>query len=76
MTYVLKLKNVNSCVFFFAGKKIEYDPDFKGPMKNRSCTDILCLGLFVVFIGCWIGVACYGKLPCSYVWVNSKVVIF
>ncbi|XP_065169791.1 choline transporter-like 2 isoform X2 [Atheta coriaria] len=40
-------------------KKIEYDPDFKGPMKNRSCTDILCLGLFVVFIGCWIGVACY-----------------
>nr|CAB3266288.1 choline transporter-like protein 5 [Phallusia mammillata] len=32
------------------GKAREFDPDFKGPMKNRSCTDILCCLLFFVFI--------------------------
>ncbi|CAH0553591.1 unnamed protein product [Brassicogethes aeneus] len=36
------------------GKPIPYDPDFKGPLKNRSCTDIICLLLFAVFIVCWV----------------------
>lgn len=29
---------------------LQYDPDFDGPTKNRSCTDIICCLLFVVFI--------------------------
>ncbi|KAK3907531.1 Choline transporter-like protein 4, partial [Frankliniella fusca] len=36
-----------------AGKPFQYDPDFKGPRDRRSCTDILCLFLFVVFLVCW-----------------------
>jgi len=32
------------------GKKREYDPTFKGPIKNRSCTDILCCILFGVYM--------------------------
>jgi hypothetical protein len=30
------------------------------PMKRRSCTDVLCLLLFVVFIAGWVGVAYVG----------------
>ncbi|XP_071097416.1 choline transporter-like protein 2 [Haliotis cracherodii] len=30
--------------------KDEYDPSRKGPIKNRSCTDIICCLLFFVFI--------------------------
>ena len=32
--------------------KRQFDPDFKGPCKNRSCTDVLFLLLFVAF---WAG---------------------
>lgn len=35
------------------GKAYKYDPQFKGPRDNRGCTDILCLGLFLVFLVCW-----------------------
>ncbi|XP_071155589.1 choline transporter-like protein 2 isoform X2 [Mytilus edulis] len=31
------------------GEKRQYDPNFKGPIKNRSCTDIICCLLFIVF---------------------------
>ncbi|XP_010603447.1 choline transporter-like protein 5 isoform X3 [Fukomys damarensis] len=27
-----------------------YDPDFKGPVVNRSCTDVVCCMIFIVFI--------------------------
>jgi hypothetical protein len=39
------------------------------PMKKRSCTDVLCLLLFVVFLGGWAGVAYVGitQVPCVYV---------
>lgn len=36
---------------------LQYDPEFKGPIKNRSCTDILCLLLFLAFLAGWIVVA-------------------
>ncbi|XP_076321156.1 choline transporter-like protein 2 isoform X1 [Tachypleus tridentatus] len=39
------------------GKSFEYDPEFKGPIKNRSCTDIICLLLFLAFWGGWIALA-------------------
>ncbi|XP_068238990.1 choline transporter-like protein 4 isoform X3 [Palaemon carinicauda] len=32
---------------------VQYDPEFKGPIKNRSCTDILCFLLFVAFLAGW-----------------------
>ena len=32
--------------------KRQFDPDFKGPCKNRSCTDVLFLLLFIAF---WAG---------------------
>ena len=35
------------------GEGYKYEPEFKGPVKKRSCTDVLCLALFVVFLGAW-----------------------
>ncbi|XP_045860243.1 choline transporter-like protein 4 isoform X1 [Meles meles] len=32
------------------GKPVKYDPSFRGPIRNRSCTDIICCILFLVFI--------------------------
>ncbi|XP_068106385.1 choline transporter-like protein 4 [Hyperolius riggenbachi] len=32
------------------GEPAKFDPKFKGPIKNRSCTDIICCILFMVFI--------------------------
>ncbi|XP_059255876.1 choline transporter-like protein 4 [Mustela nigripes] len=32
------------------GKPAKYDPSFRGPIKNRSCTDIICCILFLAFI--------------------------
>ncbi|XP_021552703.1 choline transporter-like protein 4 isoform X2 [Neomonachus schauinslandi] len=33
-----------------SGKPAKYDPTFRGPIRNRSCTDIICCVLFLVFI--------------------------
>ncbi|KAK9875143.1 hypothetical protein WA026_005934 [Henosepilachna vigintioctopunctata] len=41
------------------GHPIPHDPEFKGPLKHRSCTDVLCLLLFLAFVGCWIGIGIY-----------------
>ncbi|XP_059622828.1 choline transporter-like 2 isoform X4 [Phlebotomus argentipes] len=38
---------------------MKYDPNFKGPLKNRSCTDVICLLLFVFFLVGWGVVAYY-----------------
>ncbi|XP_058162503.1 choline transporter-like protein 4 [Dasypus novemcinctus] len=32
------------------GKPVKYDPSFRGPIKNRGCTDVICCILFLVFI--------------------------
>lgn len=40
------------------GVGVAYDPNFQGPVKNRKCTDILCLALFIVFLCGW-GVVAY-----------------
>ena len=42
------------------GKRHSHDPEFRGPMKNRSCTDIICLFLFIAFIAGWVVVGIYG----------------
>eukprot|EP00094_Tigriopus_californicus_P004803 TCALIF_04623-PA protein Name:"Similar to SLC44A5 Choline transporter-like protein 5 (Macaca fascicularis)" AED:0.13 eAED:0.13 QI:715/0.81/0.91/1/0.63/0.75/12/74/636 len=41
------------------GRKHEHDEDFHGPINKRSCTDVICLLLFLVFLGAWIAVAVY-----------------
>ncbi|CAG9827038.1 unnamed protein product [Diabrotica balteata] len=41
------------------GEPIPYDPDFNGPLRKRSCTDILCLMIFMVFVAAWIGIGIY-----------------
>uniref|UniRef100_A0A182NQ24 Choline transporter-like protein n=1 Tax=Anopheles dirus TaxID=7168 RepID=A0A182NQ24_9DIPT len=38
---------------------LKYDPDFKGPLSKRSCTDLPCLFLFIAFLGAWSYVAYY-----------------
>ncbi|CAG9110335.1 unnamed protein product [Plutella xylostella] len=32
---------------------LHYDPDFNGPTHNRSCTDVLWLIIFILFLGGW-----------------------
>ncbi|KAJ8734636.1 hypothetical protein PYW08_013886 [Mythimna loreyi] len=39
---------------------IRYDPNFNGPIHNRSCTDIVWLILFILFLGVWGYVGWYG----------------
>ncbi|XP_029441783.1 choline transporter-like protein 4 [Rhinatrema bivittatum] len=36
------------------GDPTKYDPTFRGPIKNRSCTDIICCFLFMVFIAGYV----------------------
>ena len=35
------------------GKPYQHDPDWTGPVKKRSCTDIICLLLFLALLGGW-----------------------
>jgi len=39
------------------GDRRGHDPDFSGPIRDRSCTDVLCLLLFIVFLVFWFVVA-------------------
>ncbi|KAK3782436.1 hypothetical protein RRG08_033077 [Elysia crispata] len=32
------------------GQPKQHDPSFKGPMKNRSCTDIICCAIFLTCV--------------------------
>ncbi|KAJ8921441.1 hypothetical protein NQ315_003059 [Exocentrus adspersus] len=44
------------------GEPLPYDPDFNGPLKRRSCTDVICLLLFLVFVACWVGIGAYAYI--------------
>ncbi|XP_063707419.1 choline transporter-like 2 isoform X2 [Culicoides brevitarsis] len=35
------------------GEPLRYDPTFKGPLAKRSCTDIICLLIFIIFLCGW-----------------------
>ncbi|XP_065349302.1 choline transporter-like 2 isoform X3 [Cloeon dipterum] len=41
----------------WSGSPLKHSPDFHGPLKSRSCTDVLCFLLFLVFIGGWVVIA-------------------
>jgi len=42
------------------GNAYKFEPDFTGPVKKRSCTDVLCLGLFLLLFVAWGFVAFQG----------------
>ncbi|CAH2273255.1 choline transporter 2 isoform X2 [Pelobates cultripes] len=42
------------------GEPRKYDPNFKGPIHNRSCTDILCCILIVLGIIAYVAVGIVG----------------
>ena len=35
------------------GKPIKHDPNWEGPAKKRSCTDVIFLLLFLVLLAAW-----------------------
>lgn len=41
------------------GERRHYDPAFSGPVKHRSCTDIVCLLLLVAFLAGWVAVGAF-----------------
>ena len=41
------------------GAGFKYDPDFNGPTRHHSCTDVICIGLFIAFLCGWAFVAYY-----------------
>lgn len=55
-TNILKIHHI---IFFFnfylyfcsLGEEYKYDRNFRGPLAKRSCTDIICLLFFIVFLG-------------------------
>ncbi|XP_012720290.2 choline transporter-like protein 5-A [Fundulus heteroclitus] len=34
----------------YHGEPIKFDPNFRGPVQNRSCTDVVCCIIFVIVI--------------------------
>ncbi|XP_028030025.1 CTL-like protein 2 isoform X3 [Bombyx mandarina] len=42
------------------GEPIRYDPNFNGPIHNRSCTDVFWIILFLIFLGGWMYIGYYG----------------
>ena len=55
------------------GKPYVFEPDFSGPINKRSCTDVICLLLFLAFLGGWAFIAAFGilngdisKVICNY----------
>ncbi|XP_063373104.1 choline transporter-like 2 isoform X4 [Cydia amplana] len=39
---------------------LRHDPEFSGPVRSRSCTDVVWLIVFILFLGVWGYVGYYG----------------
>lgn len=52
-------------------KPKQHKKDFKGPMKNRSCTDIICCLLFVICVTAMVAVSAWG-----YAYGDPKKLIY
>lgn len=51
-------------IFFsilFIGEQFYHDPQFRGPLAKRSCTDVICLMFFFVFLIAFAFAGYYGK---------------
>ena len=55
---------------------MEVMPLPQGPVKNRSCTDVLCLLLFVFCIAGWAGVSYIGFRVSDFSNENIKTALF
>ncbi|XP_041368219.1 choline transporter-like protein 2 isoform X3 [Gigantopelta aegis] len=53
------------------GQPLTYDPSKKGPIKNRSCTDVLCCILFLAFVGGLVAVAFF-----AYTYGDPKLLLY
>ncbi|XP_012944944.1 choline transporter-like protein 4 [Aplysia californica] len=51
--------------------KSGYDPGYKGPKQKRSCTDIICCLLFLIFIAGLVVVAYF-----AFLYGNPKLLIY
>lgn len=60
--YVIRWLSPLKKIHDFSGEPLRYDPDFNGPIRNRSCTDVLWLIVFILFLGVWGYVGFYGTL--------------
>ncbi|KAL1505597.1 hypothetical protein ABEB36_005126 [Hypothenemus hampei] len=47
---------------FNSRRPYEFDANFHGPLRRRSCTDVICLLLFLIFIGCWAAIGIWAIL--------------
>lgn len=55
-----------------SGKPLkDYDPSRKGPIRNRSCTDIICCLIFFIFVLGLLAVGLY-----AYVWGDPKTLLY
>ncbi|XP_054578457.1 choline transporter-like protein 4 isoform X2 [Eptesicus fuscus] len=45
------------------GKPVKHDPSFRGPIKSRGCTDVICCVLFLLFL---LGYAALGVVAWVY----------
>ena len=45
------------------GQPYTYEPNFQGPVRKRSCTDVICLILFILFLALWsfVGLVAFAK---------------
>ncbi|XP_052224433.1 choline transporter-like protein 2 isoform X2 [Dreissena polymorpha] len=59
----MEMQEINDFTDGGNGKPLQHDPKFKGPISNRSCTDIICCLIFVVFVA---GMAVVGYFAFSY----------
>lgn len=53
------------------GSKTQFDPGFKGPIKNRSCTDVICCLVFILMV---LAMLIVGLL--SFSWGSPKRLLY
>lgn len=53
-------KTIQRNAALFTGWRAQDGEDFRGVKEKRSCTDLYCLLILVMFIGCWVGIGYYG----------------
>ena len=60
------LRTIQHLILFIhlvsTGEPLRYDPQFRGPMARRGCTDVICLLLFFFFLIGWGFGGYYGEL--------------
>uniref|UniRef100_A0A8C7YWP5 Choline transporter-like protein n=1 Tax=Oryzias sinensis TaxID=183150 RepID=A0A8C7YWP5_9TELE len=49
-------RNSDKCSPSLTGEPRKYDPNFKGPIEKRGCTDIVCCILFIICVLAYIAV--------------------